>query len=283
MKNITFHEYRLFYSDFTDRLSRFNHVFTHNLNAPLGHFCDCHSMYKVILKNSGKRFGLASNRPKQQCTESTLMEALLLPKYIRLDCPIVNEVTPNDLGNKTVGYLDAHSADLYASAHITHSSSLPLMTWHRSSPEITDRRRNIGLYLSIWQSTWPSASSQTAPLQHQQQHQAPDCIFSLKQNVKISGGQQQVTRGPNVAWIPTRHNVGHSYTSWSINGILANLSSILRLFANDCLLYQGGRSTTRWDTPQPELDRLVALSHTLGTEFYVAKCNILTVTHKVKH
>ena len=41
------------------------------------------------------------------------MQSLLLPKYIRLDCPIVSEVAQNYMGNKSMGCLDAHSIDLY--------------------------------------------------------------------------------------------------------------------------------------------------------------------------
>jgi hypothetical protein len=68
-----------------------------------------------------------------------------------------------------------------------------------------------------------------------------------------------------------------------INDISADISSSIRLFADDCLLYREIRSSSDCDALQADLDKLVTWSHTWGMEFNVAKCNILTVTNKVKH
>ena len=61
------------------------------------------------------------------------------------------------------------------------------------------------------------------------------------------------------------------------------MSSTIRLFADDWLVYREIKSTADCDALQEALNKLVTWSHTWGMEFNVAKCNILTVTNKAKH
>ena len=68
-----------------------------------------------------------------------------------------------------------------------------------------------------------------------------------------------------------------------INDISANVSSSIRLFADDCLIYRNIRSTQDADLLQEDLDKVVNWSKTWGMQFNVRKCNILTVTRATKN
>ena len=66
-----------------------------------------------------------------------------------------------------------------------------------------------------------------------------------------------------------------------INDISADVSSSIRLFADDCLIYRDIRSSHDAELLQQDLDKVVDWSKKWGMEFNVSKCNILTVTQKM--
>jgi len=72
-----------------------------------------------------------------------------------------------------------------------------------------------------------------------------------------------------------------------INDIVTDISSPIRLFADDCLLYREVRSLSDCHLLQWDLDRLVQWSKTWGMEFNVKKSNIISITsatsNKIRH
>ena len=67
-----------------------------------------------------------------------------------------------------------------------------------------------------------------------------------------------------------------------INDIADSLSSFVRLFADDCLLYREIKTKEDQMLLQNDLDKLTEWSKTWGMEFNVKKCNVLSVTLKTK-
>ena len=67
-----------------------------------------------------------------------------------------------------------------------------------------------------------------------------------------------------------------------INDIGNDISSPLRLFADDCLLFREIRNATDHQALQADLTKLVKWSNTWGMKFNISKCNILTITNKRK-
>ena len=68
-----------------------------------------------------------------------------------------------------------------------------------------------------------------------------------------------------------------------INDIAKNVSSSIRLFADDCLVYRETNTIEKCCLLQKDLDTLVNWSLTWGMAFNVAKCNIITVTNATKN
>jgi len=63
------------------------------------------------------------------------------------------------------------------------------------------------------------------------------------------------------------------------NDIVTDISSPIRLFADDCLLYREIRSLSNCRLLQRDIDRLVQWSKTWGMEFNVKKSNIISITN----
>ena len=68
-----------------------------------------------------------------------------------------------------------------------------------------------------------------------------------------------------------------------INDIALNVSSSIRLVADDCLVYRETRTQDQCALLQKDLDELAAWSLTWGMAFNVSKCNILSITNATKN
>ena len=67
-----------------------------------------------------------------------------------------------------------------------------------------------------------------------------------------------------------------------INDIAKNVSSSIRLFADDCLMYRETQNQEQCQLLQKDLDTLAAWSITWGMAFNVSKCNIISITNATK-
>jgi len=67
-----------------------------------------------------------------------------------------------------------------------------------------------------------------------------------------------------------------------INDTTENVSSPIRLFADDCLIYHEIRSPPDCNLLQKDLDTLVKWSKKWGMMFNIKKCNIISITNATK-
>lgn len=67
-----------------------------------------------------------------------------------------------------------------------------------------------------------------------------------------------------------------------INDIQDSIKSTVRLFADDCLLYNTITNQADENTLQTDLDKLINWADTWGMRFNASKCNIMRVTNKHK-
>lgn len=68
-----------------------------------------------------------------------------------------------------------------------------------------------------------------------------------------------------------------------INDIANNVTSSIRLFADDCLVYRETSKKEECELLQKDLDELVSWSKTWGMAFNVKKCNIVSITNVKKN
>ena len=68
-----------------------------------------------------------------------------------------------------------------------------------------------------------------------------------------------------------------------INDIALNVSSSIRLVADDCLVYRETNTPEKCQLLQEDLEELAAWSLTWGMAFNVSKCNIISITNATKH
>jgi len=61
------------------------------------------------------------------------------------------------------------------------------------------------------------------------------------------------------------------------------MSSPIRLFADDCLIYHEIRSPSNCNLLQKDLDTLIKSSKTWGMMFNIKKCNIISITNTTKN
>ena len=94
--------------------------------------------------------------------------------------------------------------------------------------------------------------------------------FSSNESPVLSGVPQGSVLGPVLFLI-------------FINDIADSLTSAIRLFADDCLIYREIRSRDDQFALQDDLNKLVQWASTWGMEFNIKKCNVLTITQKKKH
>ena len=98
------------------------------------------------------------------------------------------------------------------------------------------------------------------------------------QRVVIDGYSS--AESPVLSGVPQGSVLGPALFLIFINDIADSLSSIVRLFADDCLVYREIKSRADQFALQQDLDKLVEWAQTWGMEFNVQKCNILTITWK---
>ena len=68
-----------------------------------------------------------------------------------------------------------------------------------------------------------------------------------------------------------------------INDIATNVTSSIRLVADDCLVYRETSTQQQCQLLQKDLDELAAWSITWGMAFNVSKCNIVSITNAIKN
>ena len=91
------------------------------------------------------------------------------------------------------------------------------------------------------------------------------------------------SESPVLSGVPQGSVLGPILFLIFINDISTSLSSPVRLFADDCLLYREIKSINDQHILQRDLDHLVDWSKLWGMEFNVKKCNIITITLKTKN
>ena len=70
------------------------------------------------------------------------------------------------------------------------------------------------------------------------------------------------------------------YISSKFRPVIVYVTSNIRLFADDCLVYREVTTKADCEELQKDLDRLTSWSNEWGMSFNVAKCNAMTVTNK---
>ena len=85
---------------------------------------------------------------------------------------------------------------------------------------------------------------------------------------------------PVLSGVPQGSVLGPVLFLLFINDIADDLSSIVRLFADDCIVYRQINCRDDQIALQRDLDKLVEWAQTWGMEFNIKKCNILTITWK---
>ena len=103
----------------------------------------------------------------------------------------------------------------------------------------------------------------------------------------LSGRSQSVVvdghssgESPVLSGVPQGTVMGPLLFLLFINDISADVSSSIRLFADDCLIYRDIRSPRDAELLQQDLNKVVDWSKKWGMQFNVKKCNILSVTQK---
>ena len=98
--------------------------------------------------------------------------------------------------------------------------------------------------------------------------------------------QRVVVNGNSSDWMPVLSGapqgtvLGPHLFLMFINDIHANVSSTIRLFADDCLIYNTISSTKDEDYLQDDLDKLVQWAKIWGMRFNPAKCKSMRITRK---
>ena len=103
-------------------------------------------------------------------------------------------------------------------------------------------------------------------------NQAPTKNFTINGSLSnwenvLSGVPQWTVLGPHLFLL-------------FINDISETVSSSLRLFADDCLVYRTIKTSEDEVKLQEDLDNLVNWTETWGMRFNAAKCNIMCVTNR---
>jgi len=106
-------------------------------------------------------------------------------------------------------------------------------------------------------------------------------------NAFLHGRQQQVvidgesSRLSNItSGVPQGTVLGPTLFLVFINGIASNITSTIRLFADDCVVYRAIRTPSDREILQRDLEKLVEWSNTWQMEFNVDKCAIMNITTK---
>ena len=105
-------------------------------------------------------------------------------------------------------------------------------------------------------------------------------LSSRTQRVVVDGYMSQ--EAPVLSGVPQGTVLGPLLFLIFINDITENVSSQIRLFADDCLIYREIWSPSYCSLLQKDLDTLVKWSKTWGMMFNIKKCNVISITNATK-
>jgi hypothetical protein len=103
-------------------------------------------------------------------------------------------------------------------------------------------------------------------------------LYERQQQVVIDGETSRLTTV--TSGVPQGTVLGPTLFLVYINDIAANISSTIRLFADDCVVYRAVQSKEDHIILQKDLNTLVEWSNTWQMEFNVSKCAIMNITTK---
>jgi len=106
-------------------------------------------------------------------------------------------------------------------------------------------------------------------------------LSSRTQRVVVDGYISQ--EAPVLSGVPQGTVLGPLLFLIFINDITENVSSPIRLFADDCLIYHGIWSPSDCNLLSKDLDTIVKWSKTWGMMFNIKKCNIISITNATKN
>ena len=106
------------------------------------------------------------------------------------------------------------------------------------------------------------------------------CIPNHSQCVVLDG--ESSSEVPVTSGVPQGTILGLLLFLLYINDLPKRVSSTVRLFANNCLLYRTIRDVTDTRTLQADLDRLQEWEAEWLMEFNPSKCEVITLTKKTK-
>ena len=101
-------------------------------------------------------------------------------------------------------------------------------------------------------------------------------LKNRKQSVVVHGKQSSLI--DVVSGVPQGTVLGHLLFLLHINDLLSVVSSNVRLFADDCLIYRNIKNKEDKIALQKDLNLLENWGNTWGMRFNVAKCNIMRVS-----
>ena len=98
--------------------------------------------------------------------------------------------------------------------------------------------------------------------------------------------QRVVVNGVKSEWAPVGSGVpqgtvlGPLMFSLHINGIMSDIETEIRLFADDCILHRGIKEMEDTLKLQKDIDRLGIWARKWGMRFQAVKCNMMQLTKK---
>ena len=101
------------------------------------------------------------------------------------------------------------------------------------------------------------------------------------QCVVVNGSKS--SSSPVLSGVPQGTVLGPLLLSIYINDIVKVVSSVIRLFADDCVCYRTIKSKSDTKTLQGDIDSLGRWARTWGMRFQPVKCNIMSISRKIKH
>ena len=105
-----------------------------------------------------------------------------------------------------------------------------------------------------------------------------DFLKNRTQQVAVDGALSD--EAPVLSGVPQGTVVSPMLFLIFINDIASNITSSIRLFADDCLLFREIKCQADHETLQRDLNHLVTWSQTWGMKFNIKKCNVMSVTNK---
>ena len=235
---------------------------------------------------------------EKKCVPRDWKQALLTPIFKKgnRSCPanyrpvsltsICCKICEHIIVSQTMRHLDAHSNLVDQQHGFRHRRSCEtqlIITTHDLAELLNQKTQADMAVLDFWHSASPQHFRKLRHYDIDSNVIGWIASFLSNKTQKVVVDGYESSGAPVLSGVPQGTLLGPLLFLIFINDISANLSSTIRLFTDDCLVYREIKSTTDCDALQEDLNKLVVWSHTWGMEFNVAKCNILTVTNKVKH